>query len=30
MLLERVGLRRPRPERRSDAKPVALAEEQQA
>ena len=30
LLLERVGLRRPRPARRSDAKPGALAEEQQA
>lgn len=30
MLLERVGLCRSRPERRSDAKQVALAEEQQA
>ncbi|MBC7395281.1 MAG: branched-chain amino acid ABC transporter permease [Variovorax sp.] len=30
LLLERVGLRRPRPARRSDAKPAALAEEQQA
>ena len=30
LLLERVGLRRPRPARRPDAKPAALAEEQQA